>query len=145
MDGMWIGVKVEKPENYDGAKERNLDIWLLWVREHLDLIVIPKRGHVPYATSFLQGNATLWWCELCEGNRGPVTWDDFYRVLHEYFRIENYSCHSRDKMAMIHQFSRESIADFVFHFCAICLKILDLSELERLDRFVRALAPEIRL
>ena len=35
MDGMWIGVKVEKPENYDGSKGRDLDTWLFQVQEHL--------------------------------------------------------------------------------------------------------------
>ena len=31
MEGMRIGVKVEKPENYDGSKGRNLDTWLFQV------------------------------------------------------------------------------------------------------------------
>ena len=41
--------------------------------------------------------------------------------------------------------ARESVADFVFRFRATCLKIPDLSEVEKLDRFVRALAQDIRL
>ena len=28
MDGMCIGEKIEKPENYDGNKGRDLDMWL---------------------------------------------------------------------------------------------------------------------
>ena len=43
------------------------------------------------------------------------------------------------------QYAKESVADFVFRFRATCLKIPDLSEAEKLDRFVRALAQEIRL
>ena len=35
--------------------------------------------------------------------------------------------------------------DFVSRFCATCLKIQDLLEAEKLDRFVRALIPDIRL
>ena len=46
---------------------------------------------------------------------------------------------------MIHQYSKESIADFVFHFRATCLKIADFAEAEKLDRFVRAPVLEIRL
>ena len=53
MDGMCIGVKVEKPENYEGNKGRDVNTWLFQVREHLDLIVILERGHVPYAASLL--------------------------------------------------------------------------------------------
>ena len=46
---------------------------------------------------------------------------------------------------MIHQYSKESVADFVFHFRATCLKIADMAEVEKLDRFARALVPKIRL
>ena len=31
MEGMRIGVKVEKPDNYDGSKGCNLDMWLFQV------------------------------------------------------------------------------------------------------------------
>ena len=65
MEGMRMGVKVEKPETYDGNKSRDLDTWLFQVREHLNLTVIPKRGHVPYAASLLHGNTALWWHARC--------------------------------------------------------------------------------
>ena len=77
MEGMRMGVKVEKPKAYDGDKSRDLDTWLFQVREHLNLTVIPERGHVPYAASLLRGNAVLWWRETCEGNCCPAMWEDF--------------------------------------------------------------------
>ena len=43
------------------------------------------------------------------------------------------------------QYGKESVADFVFRFCAMCLNIQDLSEAEKLDRFVCALAQDIHL
>ena len=46
---------------------------------------------------------------------------------------------------MMRQYGKESVADFVFRFHATCLKILDLSEAKKMDRFVRALAQDIRL
>ena len=49
LEGMRIGVKVEKPETYSGKKSRDLDTWLFQVREHLEITTIPARGHVPYA------------------------------------------------------------------------------------------------
>ena len=69
LEGMHIGIKVEKPETYSGEKTCDLDTWLFQVREHLDITTIPARGHVPYAASLLRGNVALWWCETCEGNR----------------------------------------------------------------------------
>ena len=95
---MQMGVKVEKPEAYDGDKSCNLDTWLFQVRKHLNLTIIPERGHIPYVVSLLCGNAVLWWHEMCEGNCRPATWDEFCRVLHEQFRSEDYGRRGRDEL-----------------------------------------------
>ena len=145
FQGMRIGVKVEKPETYSGEKTRDLDTWLFQVREHLQITTIPAAGHVPYAASLLRGNAALWWRETCEANRRPATWDDFCRMLRDQFRPEDYGRRGRDELATMRQFAKESVADFVFRFRSTCLKIPDLSEAEKMDRFVRALAQDIRL
>ena len=145
FQGMRLGVKVEKPETYGGEKARDLDTWLFQVREHLDITTIPAAGHVPYAASLLRGNAALWWREVCEGNRRPATWDEFCRLLREQFRPEDYGRRGRDELATMRQKGGESMADFVFRFRATCLKIPDLAEAEKMDRFVRALAQDVRL
>ena len=66
-------------------------------------------------------------------------------MLCEQFRPEDYGRRGRDELAMMRQYTKESVADFVFRFRATCLKIPDLSEAEKLDRFVHALAQDIRL
>ena len=73
FDRVRMNVKVEKPEQYNGDKARDLNTWLFQVREHLNMSTVPARGHVPYAASLLRGNATLWWREVCEANRRPTT------------------------------------------------------------------------
>ena len=73
-----MGVKVEKPKAYDGDKSRDLDTWLFQVCKHLNLTVIPKRGHIPYAGPLLCGNVALWWREMCEGNRRSTMLDKFW-------------------------------------------------------------------
>ena len=83
LEGMRIGVKVEKPENHDGSKQHDLDTWLFQVQEYLNLTVIAERDHVPYAA--------LWWCKLCETNNRPATWNEFCHLLREQFWAENYS------------------------------------------------------
>ena len=134
---------MEKTDTYDGDKSHDLGTWLFQLRKHLKLIIIPERGHVPYAASLLHGNAVLWWREMCKGNRRPAMWDDFCRILHEQFQPEDYGRRGRDKLVGLQQYGKKTVADFVFHFCAICFKIQDLSEAEKLDRFVRALVPVI--
>ena len=125
--------QVEKLENYDGTKGRDVDTWLFQVREYLDLTMIPERGHVPYATSLVQRNATLWWRELCEGNNRPTTWIKFYHLLREQFRPKSYNHHGRDELVKIRQYNRESVANFVFRFQATYQKIADLAEANKLD------------
>ena len=72
-------------------------------------------------------------------------WDDFCRELREQFRPEDYGRRGRDNLATMQQYAHESIVDFVFRFHAMCLKVPDLSEAAKLDRFVRTLVQEIRL
>ena len=72
-------------------------------------------------------------------------WDDFCRELREQFRPEDYGRHGNDDLAMMRQYMWESVADFVFRFRATCLKVPDLSEAEKLDRFICALVQDIWL
>ena len=145
VEGMRFNIKVEKPETYDGDKARDLDTWLFQVQEHLDLSNIPMGGRVAYAASLLRSNAALWWREACEANRRPGTWEDFCRAIRDQFRPEDYGRRGRDELATMRQYARESVADFVYRFRATCLRVSDLSEAEKLDRFVRALVQEVRL
>ena len=138
-----MNVKVEKPEQYDGDKVKDLDTWLFQVREHLELSTVPTRGHVPYAASLLHSNVALWWREAYEANCRPATWDDFCRALRDQFRPEDYRHRGRDDLATMWQYERESVVDFVFRFCATCLKVPDLSEAEKLDHFIRTLVQDI--
>ena len=94
---------------------------------------------------FVTRNASLWWREVCEANRRPATWEDFCRALREQFQPEDYGHRGRDDLAMMRQYVRATVADLVFRFRAMCLKVPDLSEVEKLDRFVCALVQDIRL
>ena len=145
MEGVRVGVKVERPEYFEGGKTQDVDTWLFQVREHLDIKVIPERGRIPYAASLFRGNAALWWRELCEANNRPANWEAFCATLRDQFRAENLSRRGRDELAKLYQYGKETVADFLYRFRATCLKIDDLSEAEKLDRFVRALAPDVRM
>ena len=82
---------------------------------------------------------------MCDGNCRPATWEDFCRVLHEQFRPEDYGRRGRDELAGLRQYGKETVVDFVSHFHATCLKIQDLWEAEKMDKFVRTLVPDTRL
>ena len=107
--------------------------------------MIPKRGRIPYAASLFRSNATLWWRELCEANNRTGNWDDFCGALRDQFHAENLSRRGRDELANLYQYGKESVADFLYWFRATCLKIDNLSEAEKLDRFVHVLVPDVRM
>ena len=66
-------------------------------------------------------------------------------MLRDQFRPEDYGRRGRDELATMRQGSRESVADFVARFRATCLRVPDLAEAEKMDRFTRALVQDVRL
>ena len=140
-----FGVKLERPDYFEGGKLQDVDTWLFQVREHLTMTTMPEPAQVPYAASLFRGNAALWWRERCEDALRPANWHEFAAALREQFRPENWSRRGRDELATMYQYAKESVADFLHRFRATCLKIEHLSEEEKLDRFVRALVSDVRL
>ena len=143
--GPQMGVKMERPEAFDGAKHQDVDTWLFQVGEHLRMVNIPEDRRVAYAASLLRGNAAMWWRERCESGERAADWLHFTAMLRAQFRVENLARRGRDELASVQQYARESVADFLFRFRGICLKIADLGEAEKMDRFCRALLPSVRL
>ena len=140
-----FGVKMERPDYFEGGRNQDVDTWVFQVHEHLNMTRLPVDTHVSYAASLFRGNAALWWRELCEQGLRSATWDEFVAALRTQFRPENWSRRGRDELATMYQYSKESVADFLHRFRATCLKIEHLSEEEKLDRFVRALVNDVRL
>ena len=145
MENVRIGVKMERPDYFYGSKDQDVDTWLFQVHEHLDITVIPKCGQVPYAISLFRGNAPFWWREICEDNNRPGNWNDFCCAMRAQFRVENLSRRGRDELASMYQYGKESVADFLYRFRATCLKVDNLSEAKKLDRFVCAVVPDVRM
>ena len=145
MQNVPLGIKMERPEYFEGNKLQDVDTWLFQVFEHLTITRLPEGSHIPYAASLFRGNAALWWREVCENAQRPVNWNAFCDAVREQFRPENWSRRGRDELANMYQYAKESVADFLHRFRSACLKIDNLSEDEKLDRFVRALVSDVRM
>ena len=139
------GIKVEKPETFDGAKHRDVDTWLFQVAEHMVLTRLSADSQVAYAASLLRGNAAMWWREKCEGGHRIETWEEFKTGLRGQFRVDNLVRRARDDLYALRQKEKESVADFLHKFRQICIRISDLSEAEKLDKFLRALHTNVRM
>ena len=143
--GPQMGVKMERPEAFDGAKHQDVDTWLFQVEENMRMVNVPADRQVAYAASLLRGNAAMWWRERCEAGERAADMLQFTAMLRAQFRVENLARRGRDELASVQQYARESVADFLFRFRGICLKIADLGEAEKMDRFCHALLPSVRL
>ena len=42
-----FGVKMERPDYFEGGKMQDVDTWLFQVREHLDIVMLPEPARVP--------------------------------------------------------------------------------------------------
>ena len=134
-----MGMKMEKSEIYDGAKHRDVDTWLFQVDEHMSLTRVLADSCVGYAASLLRGNAAMWWRELCESGNRLDDWDKFKKSLCRQFRINNLIRRARDDFYALRQREKKPVLNFLHKFWQVCIRINDLSEVEKLDKFLQAL------
>ena len=80
-----------------------------------------------------------------QSNNWLNTWDQFRDVLYEQFKWKFDSEWQRDELVTFHQGNTQSVVDFLFKSQEVCLKTNDLSEAEKLDQFLSALIPNVRM
>ena len=77
-----------------------------------------------------------------ECRRGQVTWQMFYDGLIAMFKPVNAKKVARDKLAVLNQ--THSVVRYNSEFQQLCLQINDISEAEKLDKYIRGLKSAIR-
>ena len=87
----------------------------------------------------------MWWRELCESGNRLDDWDEFKRDLRRQFRMDNLTRRARDDLYALRQREKEPVSDFLHKFRQVCIRIDDLSEAEKLDKFLRALNTNVRM
>jgi hypothetical protein len=97
---------------------------------------------VTYAASFLRGPALTWWQtrreQVATGHEALIqTWEDFSTSIKEAFKPINATKAARDKLAKLRQ--RTSVQDYITEFRNLTLLIPDMSDGDKLDRFLRGL------
>jgi hypothetical protein len=135
-------LKAPKPEYYTGTKG-DVTRWLFQVEQYLDLSgVQDDEQRVLHATLFLRGPALDWW-RYCEtSGRHIRIWAEFCRELTAQFQPINSVKRARDQLAALKQIG--SVQDYIARFRSITLKIPDLSEGDKIDKFVRGLKPHVQ-
>ena len=142
-------IKPAKPELFDGSFRKDatsVDAWLYQVEHYLQAAGVTEDAvKVEFAATHLRGTAEIWWhhLETLPDNAGKFpNWEQFVQAIGEQFRVVNQHRMARDKLA--HLVQKVSVQEYANHFRVLAIQIKDLSEGEKLDRFVRGLKPHIR-
>lgn len=138
-----------KPDTFDGSKPGNrVDSWLFQINEYFNACGVHNDlERVAYAGAMLRGAASTWWRQrrthAAAGVMADVTtWHQFSTELRAQFTIVNAVKVARDELAALKQTG--AVQSYAIKFRDITLQIPDITEQEKLDRFVRGLKPRLQ-
>ena len=142
------GCRPNAPNTYAGNRDADsLDSWLFAVTQYLDLTGVREdERRILLAGTYLEGPAQTWY-RAVQGDSVPVdqkikTWDTFQGELRLNFCPLNQVKLARDRLHSLRQTG--SLREYIREFRNCTLEIVGMAEDEKLDRFVRHLAPAIR-
>ena len=144
-------LKTKEPEVFHGKQGEDVIAWSLGMDDYMATAASqhPEAEKLAYAAGALRGNARIWWhSQKTAASKGeltttlPTTWPQLRTALIKQHQPINDSRLARDKLASLRQTG--SVQTLVFLFRSLILRISDLSEGEKMDRFLRALKPTIQ-
>ena len=143
------GPKPNKPNAYNGAAKERVDLWVFEMEQYFAATGLAYERQVAYAASFLHGAAAAWWrthvIQAAQPNSGIALitkWFDFSNSIISQFKPINSEKVARDRLVNLVQVN--SVIKYVYEFNLLCLDVPNMSEDEKLDKFVRGLKPNIQ-
>jgi hypothetical protein len=138
-------VKPSKPKPFTGKRTECIETWIFQVEQYLRISPIEETQRIPFAASFFEDKAAIWWRSVYQDlskNNTNWSWNDFVTHLRQQFRPVNANKIARDRLATLQQ--TNSVQAYTHLFRTTILEITDISEAEKLDRYVRGLKPYVR-
>jgi len=141
------GFKTPKLEPFIGKKGEDLTAWLFQAEEQFSLLNITEDDlRIRIAGMAFRGAAKTWYHSV----RSPTlpdterltSWELFKTALTEQFSPVDPIKVARDQLADLRQ--EGSVREYTSQFRHLCTAIKDISEAEKLDRYVRGLKPRTR-
>jgi hypothetical protein len=136
-------VKASKPKSYNGVQGSDPEVWLFQFNQYADINQLAENDRPKLAATYLEGNAATWWRNLVTQSTNDISWVEFQQELIGTFKPVNAKKIARDRLAVLKQVN--SVAKYNFDFTQLCLEINDISESEKLDKYVRGLKDKIRV
>ena len=138
-------LKLNNPPAFNG--KTSIHDWIFQVENFLNGHTgVTDEQAVIYASALLEGEAATWWRAQTLDKEGfktlSGTWATFKKEILSYFTPTNSVKQARDQLAALRQ--RTSVRAYATEFKRLLLEIGNVSEDEKLDRFVRGLKFSIR-
>jgi hypothetical protein len=135
-------IKLPTIDKYSGDKREDLLAWLFQVNEQIVLLQInEEETRIVFAGTALTGNAKTWYRAM-RMDGSIKTWDDFQASLKAHFYPVNPIKHARDLLHPLTQTG--SVRDYTATFRHLSAIIGNMSEDEKLDRYIRGLKTRTR-
>lgn len=143
-----INAKPSAPRKYSGTRDMvELDNWVFAVEQYLELVSIEETKKVALLSTFLVGEALLWFRSEFQGltlaQRAALNWNEVLLLLKNYFRPPNMQDTLMDQWVSLRQTS--SVSNYVAALRALQLQLPALTREQVLDKFVRGLRPRTKI
>ena len=134
-------IRAAQPEPFNGRRPE-VELWLFQLERYMQYTKITGTRMVEFAETLLKGDALTWWRVQVTTNKDPTEWDEFSQMLQKQFKPINSVKAARDKLATLQQTG--SVKGYNIVFLSTLLEILDISNGEILDRYIRGLKDQTR-
>ena len=132
--------KIPPPTKFRGESGFRIDEWLRELQRQFDYYnheFTSDQHRIKFAVAFVEGLAAQWWTDyqstLQQGN--VLTWNQFVAALHARFRPLESALVARQTLEHLQQGSL-SVDQYAHRFQAVLTSIKDMSEADKLYRFV---------
>ena len=144
-----VSAKPPRPDTFAGGSSSGdrVDLLLFSMEQYCNAVKMQSDQRVPFAVTFLRGGAATWWrahLELVKDRGQPMIkeWTIFTTSLIAQFKPLNWKKIARDRLHHLHQTG--SVSQYIYTFHALCLDVGNISEDEKLDRFIRGLKQRVQ-
>lgn len=144
-------IKPSKPDIFEGKRDALVvESWIYQIETYLNLLRlsnpelnITDEMKIQFSSTLMKKNAASWWYMQVQGGNLPQTWDQFKNMFRSEFVPQDSVRRQRDKLRNLVQ--TKSVSLYLETFRNLVISIPDISEAEKLDKFVNGLKPMIRL
>lgn len=143
--------RLPAPPSYDGRSSTALDGWLRELQQQFDWYrMTDDAERLQFVGALLKGVALDWWANLVDSNGAaqsestrPTTYADFATRLRSRFQPINSAQTARTKLDSLRQGPKQSTNDYISEFRTLLVRVPDMSEGDRVHRFITGLRPAV--